>query len=115
MSSISKEIDGEVVRVIINPPQGVPVDKLIQYLKGVLGIEGELVNGVVSVVITMNKSELGEVADKLADEVISKLNSINWEDVAKYRIPTTEPKKHKRRRRKSRKSKRRSKKKSRRK
>ncbi|ABW02095.1 hypothetical protein [Caldivirga maquilingensis] len=106
MSSISKEVDGEVVRVVINPPQGVSTDKLIQYLRGVLGIEGEVVNGMVSIVVTMNRSELGGEADKLADEIISKLNSVNWDEVAKYKVPTTEPKKHRRRRRKSRKSRR---------
>ena len=113
MSSVIKEVDGEVVRVIINPPQGVSTDRLIQYLKNVLGIEGEVINGVVSIVVTMNRSELGGEADKLADEIASKLNSLNWEEVAKYKAPTTEPKKHRRRRRKSRKSKKRSKRRSR--
>ena len=112
MSSISKEVDGEVVRVIINPPQGVSIDKLTQYLRNVLGIEGEVVNGVVSIVVTMNKGELGEFADKLADEIVSRLNSVNWGEVAKYKAPTTEPKKHRRRRRKSRKSKKKSNRKS---
>ncbi|WP_291764987.1 hypothetical protein [Caldivirga sp. UBA161] len=110
MNSVSREIDGEVVRIIINPPQGVSTDRLIQYLRNVLGIEGEVANGVVSIVVTMNRSELGEEADKLADEIVTKLNSVNWEEVAKYKVPTTEPKKHRRRRRKSRKSKKRSKK-----
>jgi hypothetical protein len=106
MSSVTKEVDGEVVRVVVKPPQGISVDKLLQYLRGVMGIEGDLVNDSVSVVITVNRSELGYQADKLADEVIAKLNSINWEEVAKYKAPAGEVKKRKRAKRRRRKSRR---------
>jgi len=106
MSSVTKEVDGEVVRVVVKPPQGISVDKLLQYLRGVMGIEGDLVNDSVSVVITVNRSELGDQADKLADEVIAKLNSINWEEVARYKAPTGEVKKRKRAKRRRRKSRR---------
>jgi len=58
------------------------------------------------VVITVNRSELGDQADKLADEVIAKLNSINWEEVARYKAPTGEVKKRKRAKRRRRKSRR---------
>lgn len=108
MASVVKEVDGDVVRLVVKPPEGVSLSRALQYLKDVLGIEGELAGDSISIVVTVNRGELGDQVDRLVDELTNKIGSIDWTKVPNYRPQASELGKRSRakKRRKSRRSRR---------